>query len=489
MSELFINMGFCENPFSRYSAEEEKKYINSIYEKPKYYATICSDIESGTSRFLMGDRGMGKSALMYRLLNDLADRSVFSVLVDQYDNIPIRDNEMHFVNLVIEEIVSNLAVELLKKPRLVKKLDKREREKLAFIITNFFESRSKSQIKDLYEQMTRKRSKNVFRYVFNWVLLKPINMILSSTSEYLGSIVNKAIGLQTPSEQVYREYLKELKIENGIPKEKITFDSYKDLKGILREVANIIIKMDYKRVVVFFDQIDEYKLLRSNIENIANFIAPIVTDNSLLYNDAIGFEFVVWNKAKDNLKAKQVRFDKFIPIDIGWSNDELLQIISKRLSYFAEGKQISLEDIVGKDYVNTILNVSSGSPRNLIILLHKIYLEQASLDENVKVFSEMAVQTGLRNFCANYEYEMLYPESQIKKSIDKIMKVNKVSFEIKDLVDAYKVSSQSGNSWVKFMMAYGLIEETDNVGSAKKKYRVIDEKLVYLINNNLKYEG
>lgn len=88
-----------------------------------------------------------------------------------------------------------------------------------------------------------------------------------------------------------------------------------------------------------------------------------------------------------------------------------------------------------------------------------------------------------------YEYEMLYPESQIKKSIDKIMKVKKVEFEIKDLTDQYKVSSQSGINWIKNMQDYALVEEIDNSGSNTKKYRVIDKKLVYLIKNDLRYIG
>jgi hypothetical protein len=490
MAELYVNMGFKENPFSKYSAEEEKEYINEIYEKPRYYATVCSDIESGTSRFLMGERGIGKSALMYKLLDDLRNKNIFPVLIDKYDGVPIKSNEQELINLIIGKVVTDLGIKLLQAPKVIKRLNKIEREKLAFVITYFFESLSKSQIENLYGKTTHSNSKNLLKKLFNWFLLRPLNIVLSGTSEYVGATVSKAVGLnQIPSEQVYKEFLKEFDIKNGIPEGKLAYQEYKDLKEILNEIADIIIKLGYRRVVVFFDQIDEYKVLKSKIDSISDFILPIVTDNSLLYMDSIGFEFVVWNKVKAKLKEKQVRFDKFEPIDIGWNEGEIKKIIDRRIQYFSDNKIKELETIMNKDYVEQILQVVGGSPRNTIKLLHKIYLEQSRIDENVSFFSNEAVKEGLNNFCMTYEYEMLFPESQIKKSIDKIMRVKKQEFEIKDLTDVYKVSSQSGINWVKNMLDYALVEEIDNSGSNKKRYQVIDKKLVYLIENDLKYLG
>lgn len=32
--ELFVNMGFEKNPFSKFSAEDERTYLKEIYEPP-----------------------------------------------------------------------------------------------------------------------------------------------------------------------------------------------------------------------------------------------------------------------------------------------------------------------------------------------------------------------------------------------------------------------------------------------------------------------
>lgn len=103
MEELFYNLGFRENPFSRFSAEEETDYIDNIFSPPKYYQTIYSDIFAGTSRFILGGRGIGKSALMFKLKNKLDSRACLTILIDQYDNIPETENE------------KQLLIEILKK--------------------------------------------------------------------------------------------------------------------------------------------------------------------------------------------------------------------------------------------------------------------------------------------------------------------------------------------------------------------------------------
>ncbi len=84
MEELYENMGFTSNPFSRFSAEEEKEYLEEIYIKPRYYRTVYNDIKDGTSRFIIGERGIGKTALMLNLEQDLEKNNIFSVLIDEY---------------------------------------------------------------------------------------------------------------------------------------------------------------------------------------------------------------------------------------------------------------------------------------------------------------------------------------------------------------------------------------------------------------------
>lgn len=142
MKELFLSMGFKDHPFTKLSAEEEIEYISSIFYAPRYFSPLFSDVKSGASRFIEGERGSGKTALIYKLKEDLDKKNVFTVLIDQYDNIPLKKNREKLLYKVIEETVTNLAVSLLNSKTLIKNLGKGDKEKLCFFIAIFFRSLS-----------------------------------------------------------------------------------------------------------------------------------------------------------------------------------------------------------------------------------------------------------------------------------------------------------------------------------------------------------
>ena len=52
--ELFSNMGFERNPFSKFSAEDERAYLKEIYVTPRFYQTLIEELVEGNSRYLLG---------------------------------------------------------------------------------------------------------------------------------------------------------------------------------------------------------------------------------------------------------------------------------------------------------------------------------------------------------------------------------------------------------------------------------------------------
>lgn len=488
MDELFKSLGLKQNPFSKFSAEEEKEYLDKIYECPKDYLTILSDVKSGSSRYIMGDRGFGKSALMYKLTSDLEDSDIFSVLIDSYDEIPLKNNGADILCMLCEKVITSLGIRLLANKRKIKLLTTHERDKLSFLLRNFFESLSPKEIEASVENITKRKKYNSFLKIFNYFLLKPINTVLSSTSDFIGSTVSKSLGLpQAINNEVYKEFIKELEITQSSPQIDLKKLSYKDLKNILKESAKIIDALGYGKTIIFFDKIDEYRTLESSINKIADFLEMICTDTDIIYFEKIGFEFILWNKVKSPLSDRKVRFDKAIPINITWTNEQLKNMVDSRLDFFSDKKITSLESILNKDYIQEIISLANGSPRQLIQVLSHIYNEQNKLDSKVTKLSDEAIINGEKLFCQTFEYKSLFPTENIVSNISKLTKVGKIEFQICDLTSVFKVSSQTGNSWVWPMQNLGLIEEIDNFGSKAKKYRIIDPKIAFLITNNLSY--
>ncbi len=172
--ELFLNLGFEKNPFTKFSAEEEQIYLKEIYEVPRYYQTLLEEIAEGNSRYLLGERGVGKSALMFYLIEDLKEKGVYPVLIDEYDEIPIQNNGREFLFLVEQHVITNLSIELMYDKTKIRRLKKDDREKLAFLINVFFKNITKNKVKELYEEVSKTKRKNVFKRLCNVFLIKPI---------------------------------------------------------------------------------------------------------------------------------------------------------------------------------------------------------------------------------------------------------------------------------------------------------------------------
>lgn len=121
-SHLHENLGLSTNPFSKRSSEQEIEFINEIFYEPNYYNTLISDLVSGDSRFIIGQRGHGKTSIINKLYEDLESRKdLFVVKIDRYDSIPLKENERSFLMLIIEELIKKQAISLLRNKQVVKK--------------------------------------------------------------------------------------------------------------------------------------------------------------------------------------------------------------------------------------------------------------------------------------------------------------------------------------------------------------------------------
>lgn len=492
MAELYKSMGFKDNPFSRFSAEEEQDYLPEIYVKPKYYSTIHSDTISGASRFIFGERGVGKSALVLNLMNDYSNEKIFSVLIDDYEDIPKTDNGRELLALVLSKLVTKFGLFLFKNKSCLKKCSKHDKEKLALFIDIFFETLSKKQFDDLYDKTTHIKSMNLFKRIINYFVLKPVNVILSGCTELIGSTVNKALGLpQVPNQTVYREFFPEIDETTKLNNKNADDIDYRTLKNMLQQMSTLIKTCGFNGVVIIFDKIDEYRLLETQISSIAKFVSDLLLDTALLLDSSQSLVFALWSRAKRPLSDLNVRFDKIRPIDVTWKDDEVLSIINDRLSFFSDKKVKELASIVPSQYIPSIMALSNQSPRHCITLLSKIYDEQATIDESVSVFSDDAIKNGLPNFVKSFDFGTFYAGSNpktIRNVIREIMRVSKNEFVTKDFMDKLKISSQSANSKIRVMLEYSLIEDITSATRAKK-YRIIDPRITYMIQHNLKFEA
>lgn len=121
-----------DNPFARFSAEEEED-LKSIFFKPRYYDALKSNAKQGNSRILVGQRGLGKSATIHMLFDDLKANKTLPLLITRYEGMPLTNNKGYFLYKIIQSLTKRISEHLYKNRKDARKLSKDQKNSLAFL--------------------------------------------------------------------------------------------------------------------------------------------------------------------------------------------------------------------------------------------------------------------------------------------------------------------------------------------------------------------
>lgn len=491
--ELYEKLGFKSNPFSTFSAEEEISFLDGIFVNPLYINTLKSDITSGHSRFILGARGVGKTSLIHKLQSKCVQENIFSIVIDDFSGIKNQKNKSDLLLLLIEIFIRDYSLTLAKNPASLGKLNKVEKEKLAFFIESFFKSLSQTEYEKHFNRVTHFKQKNFFKNIYNSVFHKPINILISGAIEVVSDTVRNSFGLPDPNHsKFYKAYLPGFDIQE--PSSAKLSDNFKKderaLKGVLEDLSSIVLKSGFGKPVLFFDKIDEYPLLSGNILLISKFIEDLLKDTTLLLNTNYSLVFSLWDAIKDELNSNGVRFDKIKPVNISWSDQQLRDMLAKRLEYFSEGQVAPNQLIVNSNDLDRIISLSSGSPRYLFRLLSVIYDQQNNVNSNVKTIQTELIEPSLLVYCKGFEFYAVFPgkrgtKDDVMTSVNRLLRVGKTQVTTKDFIAVFKVSSPTGISYIKAQQGFGLVEKVGNVDGKTYLYEVQHPVIKFLIQSQV----
>ena len=155
---------FEDNPFAQFSAEEEQEIIDKIFYEPPYYSSLVSTLTKNSSRFLLGQRGDGKSFIIYKLFNDLSQKRTLPILITRYDDIPLTNNENHFLYTILYNLTIEISKQLLKDPKKQRKLNKYQKGQFAAILKLFYTTDFCNEFIDTAKSIKQIKSKNFIVY-------------------------------------------------------------------------------------------------------------------------------------------------------------------------------------------------------------------------------------------------------------------------------------------------------------------------------------
>lgn len=491
--ELYERLKFKKNPFSTFSAEQERKFLNDIFIYPNNYNSLRSDIIENRSRFIIGARGIGKTALIYKLKSELEQKNVFAVLIDDFEGLPTKSNKRHFLKLMITETIKLFCATISKNPALLKNLDKNDKEKLSFIIAEFFRSLSIREYEEYYNKATKFKSRNFIRNIYNKLFHQPINLLIGGGLELASDFVRKSFGLpDTNTNGLYKNYLPEIELEtikkSDNPSEFL--EDAKALKLIWLDLANLINKSGFKTTTVLFDRADEYISLGQGIDSITTFLKELLTDTTILLSENYSIVIGLWDATKADFDQLGVRFDKIKPFNINWSDKKLKEILSKRIEHFSN-RQVSLNSIFSESDISALIELSDNSPRYLFRQLSVIYDTQNNIDSEANNISRQAIDEGQLTYCKDFEFYAVFPSKKGSKedilvNVNRILKIGNEEIKTKDYVDVAKVSTPTAISYIKIVQNYGLVHYIGETENGAKTYQVKNPVIKFLIRKGVK---
>lgn len=411
--------------------------------------------------------------------------------------MPLNNNKGYFLYKIVQALTKKLAEHLYRNRKVVKLLSKEQREHLSYLVEMFYDEEIADDYLKQAHVIKAKKRNNWFRKLFN-SNLKLINGVVNGAIKITSSVVRQSMGLPESDEATTNTAIfEEIPINeiNSLSMKEVVDKGNDKLLSMLKLLVNIAISLRYESIVVLFDKIDEFAEINADITKVAEFTLQILTDTDLLYTNKLSIVFSLWSEVKRTLNNRGVRFDKFQDIDISWRDEELENIIDKRLYYYSLNKTVpvTLKSLIPFDNDRkTILSLAGGSPRALISLMSRLYDEEMgnnAVNGDVISFSSTTISKGLVEFCRRFDYESLQPSKVSDKNnyynwLNKVLLMKKPYFTISEICSVFNLKITTARTYISQMEKLGIISP-DASGGDDTIYRTIDPRICYLMSRGI----
>lgn len=414
-----------------------------------------------------------------------------------YEGIPLSNNKGYFLYKIVQALTKKLAEHLYRNRKVVKLLSKEQRGHLSYLVEMFYDEEIADDYLKQAHVIKAKKRNNWFRRLFN-SNLKLINGVVNGAIKITSSVVRQSMGLPESDEATTNTAIfEEIPINeiNSLSMKEVVDKGNDKLLSMLKLLVNIAISLRYESIVVLFDKIDEFADINADITKVAEFTLQILTDTDLLYTNKLSIVFSLWSEVKRTLNNRGVRFDKFQDIDISWRDEELENIIDKRLYYYSLNKTVpvTLKSLIPFDNDRkTILSLAGGSPRALISLMSRLYDEEMgnnAVNGDVISFSSTTISKGLVEFCRRFDYESLQPSKVSDKNnyynwLNKVLLMKKPYFTISEICSVFNLKTTTARTYISQMEKLGIISP-DASGGDDTIYRTVDPRICYLMSRGI----
>ncbi|MHA6248976.1 ATP-binding protein [Pontibacter sp. CAU 1760] len=146
--EFYQSFGLKEFPFDTFTTEDEIDVAKKIFVAQGEYDPILDAFKKGRNIVIIGERGIGKTAILEDFKRHLSDKKKpFTIITDFSEISEVPSNEELY-----KIIISNFIIELLSRvgnnPLKLRKLNKESRTILSYFLASFVPTVSLNTLKD-----------------------------------------------------------------------------------------------------------------------------------------------------------------------------------------------------------------------------------------------------------------------------------------------------------------------------------------------------
>lgn len=492
--EFTRGLGLEKYPFSVFTAEEEQDFLRVAFVRPLAYSPAIQAAREGKNIFLYGERGTGKTALLFELVNERS-KTAKVIQVSDFAELPKIPERADVYGLYVSALAGMIFRQLLPQMSNIffdrPKLDRDDKVLLSYLLRNHTTTLSRAALQEDMRRIQHGRIKRGATWVFN--LFRGVaNQAASTGVDIVSQTIRQSLGLpehssdEANSAKDYFERI-ELQVDSD-------FDDGKANLLLLKRTVALCHKLGLKPITLVLDRIDEDPRLRNDSAVIADFLRPFLVENEIFYGSDLQFIFSIRSIPFQNVKS-DFRANKFCVEQVQWRDHELVNVLNKRLQYHSAGKVSSHTELLGDPafFTANVLPLANGNPRDLWQLMNHVLREQYQLDPTAKKVSTAAMQAGMHSFIKGFSYYEYYPRKidaranslDVYSYIAHLRKLADCKFTISSLTNAAGTGSSTTN-YVVGMEGIGLIRKCEEKGpNGATLYEVKDPKVRFAIESRI----
>jgi hypothetical protein len=248
-------------------------------------------------------------------------------------------------------------------------------------------------------------------------------------------------------------------------------------------IGRVAQKLGLQAIYVLIDRVDETRETGASHAAAYHMIAPLMHELKVLEMAPFAFKFFLPDYIFPLFQEAGGRSDRIRGYQTQWANEELDQMMRRRLAAHSDRRVDSLEGLLtvpptaASGLVRLTVQLAQRSPRDLIRIWGRAVDEQLRVDASSRGISRQAVVNGIDRFCHERAEELA-----TASTVRDLKRVARVDFTVSEVAsDVFHVSTNAARAKIQGWENRGIVKHIGDVPARRGRplhhYGVVDVRV------------